>query len=146
MKTTIKLIYLIFFGALLSCSNSPERKQSEVLETNDENVEPIETNKTIYDCEELPSSFSSYEEALIKIVNANFRYQDNISTTSSSWIRSAAYYSCDSVVGFFIIETDKQYFIHRDLPIGVWKSFKSSTSFGSFYSRHIKNNYGFSID
>jgi hypothetical protein len=145
MKTIIRLMFLASGFVLLFCSNPVEKKQAGLPENNEEKessfVEYVEANKTIYGCEELPSSFSSYEEALRKITNANFRYQDNISITSSSWIRSASYYSCDGNTGFFIIKTDKQFYIHRDLPISVWKSFKSSTSFGSYYSHNIKSEY-----
>ena len=141
----MKLIYLFFWSVLFSCSNLVEKGQSETLveieNKKDSIVENFEPTKTFYNCEELPSSFSSYEEALRKITNANFRYQDNISITSSSWIRSASYYSCDGNLGFFIIKTDKQYYIHRDLPISVWESFKNSTSFGSYYSYYIKSEY-----
>jgi hypothetical protein len=146
MRVKLSIIIPLFFGILLSCSNSQEKNKSEPLEINAEKestvlVEEIETNNEIYDCEELPSSFYSYEEALERIFKANFRYSDKISITSSSWIRSAAFYSCDGYLGFFIIKTDKQYYIHKDLPIEIWRSFKNSNSYGSYYSHYIKSNY-----
>jgi len=150
MKTIFKIIIPLVI-VIISCSNPQETNKTESLIINTENDTSIldgqsQTANEVYDCDELPSTFSSYEEALVKIFNANFRYSDNITITNSSWIRSASYYSCDGNLGFFIIKTDKQYYIHKDLPISVWKSFKSSTSFGTYYSHYIKSEYQFLIN
>lgn len=146
MKKILRVFILFFLSILISCSNHQESKKTEPLEINEEKEttvlpEQIETTYEVYDCEKLPSSFSSFEEALGKIFNANFRYSDKISITSSSWIRGANYYSCDGNNGFFIIKTDKQYYIHQAVPISIWKGFKNSSSYGSYYSQYIKKNY-----
>jgi len=98
------------------------------------------------DCKQLPTKFKSYNEAESLIRKANFKLVDNVNTSSSSWIRGASYYSCDGRIGYLIIKTDKQDYIHKDLPIEVWRQFKSASSFGSFYNANIKNRYQLSIE
>jgi hypothetical protein len=43
--------------------------------------------------------------------------------------------------GFLIIETSKQEYIHKDVPIKVWEEFNNSTSLGKYYNRNIKNRF-----
>jgi hypothetical protein len=93
------------------------------------------------DCEQLPSSFTSFYEAEEKISNADFIFIDNISTYKSSWIVGAKYYSCDNKTGFFILETENKIYIYQNLPIKIWLGFKNSTSFGRYYNTYIKNKY-----
>jgi hypothetical protein len=142
MKTTLNMLFVLSLILLISCSN-PQDKNTEKENTISDGQ--FNTNNDMYDCDLLPSSFSSYEVALEKIFNSNFRYSDEILTTSSSWIRSAYYYSCDGYLGYFIIKTDKQYFIHENLPIDAWKNFKNSSSLGNYYSQNIKNRYQMTI-
>ena len=146
MRTILSIIIHLFFGILFSCSNSQEKNKLEPLEIYSEKesnvlIEEVEANNEIYDCDNLPTSFPSYEDALNKIHDANFRFSEEISITSSSWLRGASYFSCDGLLGFFIIRADKQYYIHQDLPIGIWNEFKNSSSYGNYYSQYMKKNY-----
>lgn len=93
------------------------------------------------DCNNLQANFTSYSEAINKIKNTKFTYSDNVITSKSSWVRGASYYSCDRNFGYFIIKTDKESYIYKDLPISIWSSFKNANSFGSYYNRNIKNRY-----
>ena len=151
MRTILSIIIPLFFGILFSCSNSQEKYKSEPLEINAEKestvlVEEIEPNNEIYDCENLPTSFPSYEDALNKIHNANFRFSEEISITSSSWLRGASYFSCDGFQGYLVIKTDKQYYIHSSLPKNIWKEFINSSSKGSYYINNIKGRYQFVVN
>jgi hypothetical protein len=92
-------------------------------------------------CASLKTKFKSYNEALIAIQNTKFLIEDEVNTSTSSWIRSASYYSCDGKVGYFILGTDKRDYIHANLPFAMWKAFKQANSFGSYYNTHIKNRY-----
>lgn len=98
------------------------------------------------DCDKLPSSFGSYNEAIRTIRNSYFKFEDRVSTSKSSWIRGAEYYSCNYQTGFFIIETDKKYYIHQDMPIEIWNGFKEASSFGQYYNVKIKHRYQFHLD
>ena len=95
------------------------------------------------DCNKLPKKFSSYEQAIKKIEAAYFKFGETINTSKSSWIRSASFYSCDGISGFFIIETDKKKYIYSDIPYDIWQQFKNAKSFGSYYNQNIKNKYIF---
>jgi hypothetical protein len=92
-------------------------------------------------CRDIPSVFSSYQQAKNLIQKSSFAYSDKLNTSKSSWIRGASFYSCDNKTGFLIIATDKQEYTHQNLPIEIWNSFKSANSFGQFYNQNIKNRY-----
>ena len=92
-------------------------------------------------CKDLPKTFYSYDEAITKVRNAKFSYVDNINTASSSFINSAFFYSCDGITGYMIIGLNNKQYIHKDLPIKIWLSFKSASSFGTFYTQNIRNRY-----
>lgn len=93
------------------------------------------------DCNKIPSTFSSYEKAKTFVKTSVFKIKETIDTSKSSWIRGAAFYSCDGQKGFLIIKTDKKDYIHQNVPIEIWREFKSATSFGSYYSNYIRGNY-----
>ena len=92
-------------------------------------------------CKDIPDVFSSYQQAKNFIQKSSFFYSEKVNTSKSSWIRSASFYSCDKKTGFFIIATHKKEYIHQNLPIEIWNSFKSVGSFGQFYNQKIKNRY-----
>lgn len=96
---------------------------------------------TEIDCSKLPTSFTTYQEAIKQIRNTSFKFEDNINTSKSSWIRGAEFFSCDNETGFFILRTDSKDYIYEGLPVGVWSEFKQAESFGEYYNRKIKHNY-----
>ncbi|PWT78856.1 MAG: hypothetical protein C5B59_00945 [Bacteroidetes bacterium] len=97
------------------------------------------------DCSEIPTHFDSYEDAVSFVKNAHFAFKEEVNTSKSSWIRAASYYSCDGKTGFFIFSTDKQEYIHRDMPIEIWNEFKNAESFGKYYNANIKHKYHFEL-
>lgn len=98
------------------------------------------------DCEHLPASYKSYDEATSLIRKANFTLSEKINTPKSSWIRSVEFYSCDGKTGYFILVTDSEDYLFQGMPKEVWEGFKNAESFGSYYNAHIKGNYNFEID
>ena len=92
-------------------------------------------------CSEISKTFKTYNEAENTIESIDFKFVDDVDTSSSSWIRSANYYSCDGETGYFIYTTAKKKYIHENLPIDVWDNFKNAESFGSFYNKKIKHRY-----
>jgi hypothetical protein len=97
------------------------------------------TSKT--SCSKIPNAFESYDEAQQILNKTNFNYTDKVNTDESSWIKGASFYSCDRQLGFFVLETDKQIYIHKEMPIEVWKEFKDAQSFGGFYNSAIRGRY-----
>ena len=75
------------------------------------------------DCDKLPATFNSYDEAINLVQSSNFLLKDKADTGGSSWIRGASYYSCDKISGFLIVETDQKEYIHQHVPLNVWRSF-----------------------
>ncbi len=94
------------------------------------------------DCNSLPQSFASPAQATQMVKKAKFHYMDHIDTKKSSWIRSAAYYSCDGKSGFFLLVTNKgKEYLFQSMPIDVWERFKKAESLGSFYNAYIRDKY-----
>lgn len=91
-------------------------------------------------CTEIPLKFKTYQQAITEVENSTFEFQEK-TTKSSSWIEEANYYSCDMKTGFLIIETSSKEYIHKDVPIRIWKEFNNSTSLGKYYNRNIKNRF-----
>jgi hypothetical protein len=92
-------------------------------------------------CKTIPNSFNSYEQAVKAISNSTFSFTDKVNTSSSSWIRSATFKSCDGKTGFLIIGTDSNPYIHQNVPLSLWQSFKKASSFGSFYTKNLRGRY-----
>lgn len=97
-------------------------------------------------CNNLPVSYSSYSEAISKVRNATFKIIDKVDCSQSSWVSRATFHSCDGETGFFILITkDGKEYIHQDVPITVWKQFKNSSSFGTYFNENIKGKYKLKI-
>lgn len=92
-------------------------------------------------CEEIPNSFSNYNQAQNVVLSSNFKFTDKADVSNSSWITSAKYLSCDKATGFFIITTGNRTYIHQNLPLEVWEQFKKADSKGKFYNQNIKGKY-----
>ena len=97
------------------------------------------------DCNKLSTSFTSYTQASQLIKSSTFKMHESVNTSKSSWVRGADYYSCDSKRGFLIIKTDGSEYIHQNVPIEIWREFKTASSFGSYYSNNIRGRYGISL-
>jgi len=138
MKMTVSLsvtkVYLLLIGLLAFSFNIGLAQGTASRYSSDWNAQ--------YDnCNTLPKTFTSYEEALRLVRGTRFKLTDKVDTSSSSWVRGATFYSCDSNVGFLIIRTDKKDYIHQNVPISIWKGFKGVSSFGTYYANNIKGNY-----
>lgn len=92
-------------------------------------------------CSELVTEFKSFDEAETLVKKTKFPLTENLNTDRSSWIRSGKYYSCDLKVGFFLYKTDKETYIHQNVPIEIWNELKQASSIGSYYNRNIKHKY-----
>lgn len=98
-------------------------------------------------CNDLPYTFKSYDEAIAKIKDASFEIEEEVDCQVSSWISGAVYRSCNGKTGFFILITKHgALYIHQDLPHKTWKKFKNADSFGTFYNRYIKGKYQLKIE
>lgn len=96
------------------------------------------------DCSRL-TNFASYNEAVGAIRKSDFKYSDKCDTSKSSWIYSAEYYSCDGDFGYFLLTTKTATYIHANMPKNIWKSFKNTDSFGSYYNLNIKGKFRLDI-
>ena len=96
-------------------------------------------------CRELPNEFINYVEAKELIQQTKFDITENLNADKSSWIKSGKYFSCDLKVGFFLYETDKETYIHQNVPVEIWNELKKASSIGSYYNRNIKYKYQLNI-
>lgn len=94
----------------------------------------------------MQTQFRSYSDAVRTVENTNFKIEEKLNTSRSSWIRGASFYSCDGIVGYLIIGTDKQEYIHKNVPIEIWNGFKRAKSFGSYYNQYIKGRYRLNLE
>ena len=92
-------------------------------------------------CEAIDEKFSSYNDAVNKIENANFNFKDKVNTSKSSWLKQASFNSCNGNEGYFILETKQKSYVFKNLPISVWQEFKNADSFGTYYSSYIRDKY-----
>jgi hypothetical protein len=94
-------------------------------------------------CSQLPAKFSNADEAMKAIKSTHFKVQESVLITESSWVRSAYYYSCDGITGYFILVTDDQETLYSGVPAEVWHGFKNADSFGDYFNHNIKHKYKF---
>lgn len=57
----------------------------------------------IVPCDNLPTSFDSYDQAISSVRGATFKIDEKVNTNKSSWIRRIEYYSCDGNEGYLIM-------------------------------------------
>lgn len=92
-------------------------------------------------CSDLPTEFTSYDEAISMVRTARYALTEHQKTDRSSWVTGAEYYSCDGVEGYFILRTSEVDYLHMGVPLKVWQEFKTASSFGTFYSQRIRGSY-----
>lgn len=95
---------------------------------------------TNLNCDNLPETYKSYQQASRYITNTIFKYKDSTDKLSS-WITEASYYSCDGYTGYFVFRTADRYYIHKDLPLVIWIDYKNSPSLGQYYNETIWGKY-----
>lgn len=93
------------------------------------------------DCSLIDENFNNYDDAVETIKSADFDFSEDVDTSKSSWIHDAEFYSCDGQIGYLIIETESDNYIHREVPIEIWNEFKNAESFGKYYNQHLKGRF-----
>jgi hypothetical protein len=96
-------------------------------------------------CSELINEFKNYDEAKVLVQKTNFSFTETLNAEKSSWIKSGKYLSCDSKIGFILYKTDKETYIHQNVPIEIWNELKLASSIGTYYNRNIKHKYQLNI-
>lgn len=92
-------------------------------------------------CNNIDLLNKNYKEAISEIKKTNFSLSEKVNT-DSSWIEKIEYYSCDEAVGFLIMTTKKnKEYIHRAVPVNLWRRFKNANTYGKFYTSNIKEKY-----
>jgi len=117
MKKLSLLIALIFIGMYLNASED--------------------------NCSQTSHSWKSKKEAITQIEKTTFKTSESISTPYSNWMTSAQFYTCDDKFGFLLIKSEKNTYLHEDVPITVWNALKNAKSIAGYYNFYIKNKYKF---
>lgn len=94
-------------------------------------------------CSQTSHSWKSKKEAITQIENTTFKTSESIRTPYSSWMLSAHFYTCDDKFGFLLIKSEKNNFLHEDVPVTVWNALKNAKSVAGYYNFYIKNKYKF---
>lgn len=79
--------------------------------------------------------YVKYRDSSVDIAHLRFEYLD---TSKSSWVKGAWY---DDDNGYMIINLNGTYYHYCSMPEPAWNSFKSASSFGTFYNQSIKGSY-----
>ncbi len=89
------------------------------------------------------SHFFALEWLLIILLTAscNSTNTDSFSSPESSWIEGATYNSENGKTGTMILKTDEKDYEFVNVPMDVWKKFKSAPSKGKYYHKHIRDRY-----
>jgi len=133
---------LILGVFLFSCSN-----QSQPEERSEEKTEQVLPQVAAEEpCPIQNSFYPTYQRAVSEIRNGSYEYSDSHKMSSSSWIRSSEFYSCDAGTGCLIMttKTNRDY-IHYGVPRDIWQSFKSASSYGGYYNQNLKERYSFRL-
>lgn len=144
LKSSILLLVIGFSISFISCGGGENESTKAASEPTSNNTGYKSESKEL-SCESL-GTFYSYEGAVRKVRNADYEFTDAVSTPGSSWVSKAEYYSCDGSRGYFIIYLTNGDYIHENMPVSIWRSFKNAASHGSFYSSRIKGNYILYLD
>jgi len=99
-------------------------------------VGPQSTN-----CDSLRILPLSLDEAISKIENAKFRFQQQFKISRSYGVMNARFYSCDGEFGFLIMKVDKEDHIYLEVPKSIWDNLIISTDINAFFASEIKDNF-----
>jgi hypothetical protein len=97
------------------------------------------------DCNGLPESFTSFQNAVEQVQNSKFLLQEVVDNPRSSWIKGLSYFSCDGQNGFLLMKTSKKTYLHQKVPIDIWRELCASPSLGSYYDKNIKHHFRLQI-
>ena len=124
---SVQIFLVLVF--IVGCSSS----QSSSLITKDNNLKKSETTTK----EEYVSNYINikYRNDAVDIGNSRFEY---LNTSGSSFIRGAWY---DDDNQYMVINLRGTYYHYCGLPKATWSSFKTVSSFGSYYNDNIYENY-----
>ena len=115
MKRLTLIIALIFFGIYLNAQED--------------------------NCNQIAQDWKTEKDAISKIETAIFTFSESIRADQSKWMNSAHFYSCDKEYGFLIVKSEKNAFIHQNVPMAVWQALKNAKAIGGYYNFYIKNKY-----
>lgn len=89
------------------------------------------------------SSWKTEKEAISSIENLDFQFSETIENDTTSWLKSASFYSCDGKHGYLVVRGNQKEYIHTAVPVEVWKDLKNARSKGGFYNFYIKDKFTF---
>ena len=94
------------------------------------------------DCSDLQQKYATQPEAVKAITSSAFQVKESQTTANSSSIKRVEYYSCDGAVGYLIVyNLSGEIYLHRDVPIDIWKGLKSAEYMRNYYNDNLRNQY-----
>ena len=93
------------------------------------------------DCDSLSIASLSIDEAISKIENSKFRFQQQFKISRTFGVMNARYYSCDGESGYLIMLVDKINYLYLKIPKSVWDKLITSSDINTFYTIEIKEKY-----
>lgn len=142
-----KYLNLIIVYCLLSCGPSISRYEDPAELEKEQydlmNEEPAKSDDT--DCVSVPETFKSYNAAKAFIRAADFPITGEIELSEPiKQVKGFEFYGCDSIYGYFIMQSVNKAYIHDKFPYPLWLQLSASKTPVAFYHDHIKGRYGFS--
>jgi hypothetical protein len=126
---SIPVVILLFFSGIFSGSFAQEVEHNY----------PVGPSKT--SCDSLLLDGLPFEEAVEKIENTTFRFNQKFSYSRLSGVQKGQYYSCDGKNGLLLLTVDKINTIYKDVPKPVWDSLINSSDPDSFFNEKIRPEY-----
>ncbi len=117
----------LFFASMTVCVAQTQHNMK---------LDPLTIN-----CDSLPETFESFDDALTKIESAKFRFTQNFKTTRRSGVMAAYYYSCESKDGYLILTLDGLRKIYGSFPRIGWKRLLETNDLDGYYQDEIRDNY-----
>ncbi len=134
-----KQILIIFISIIIFSCKKNNATIAEIRNEKEINLLNIKNHQR--DCDKIPYMFSSLEDAKILIESTNWTYKDQVDIKSSSWMKSAQYYSCDKETGYLIICLENKCYVFDYVEKDVWSEFRNTEDYGKYYHKFIKNKY-----
>nr|WP_317632105.1 KTSC domain-containing protein [uncultured Flavobacterium sp.] len=96
------------------------------------------------DCSDLESKYASQPEAVKAITSAKFQLRESQTTANSSSIKRVEYFSCDGAKGYLVVyNLSGDVFLHKDVPLDVWKGLKESEYMRNYYNDNLRDKYAY---
>lgn len=89
-------------------------------------------------CDSLELTDENAQDAIKKIRETSFRFQQSIRVNRSEGFQEGHFYSCNNEDGFMIVKFDEQSLFYRGIPKALWDEMAASNNPEDFFVENIR--------